>query len=187
MERARRPAAKMAAFPVKAPRGPWPHGGKPWGQTLSSGCQLLFEVIAKPRNTRNTRKGIRLLLCSFVYFVVHKEMESGEQQGRFNSDGSQRWLRYHSARRFAQDSRRDWQIAKIDLEMGFHPMPRTPVNRPRLARVWGLGQRPSLKSSCATRTLPAVGRRKASGAALVKPFLQTIGVPSALVRCMGCP
>ena len=35
---------------------------------------MTFEVIAKPRNTR---KGIRLLLRSFVYFVyfvVHKEI-----------------------------------------------------------------------------------------------------------------
>ena len=38
---------------------------------------LADEVIAKPRNTRNTRKGIRLLLRSFVYFVyfvVYKEI-----------------------------------------------------------------------------------------------------------------
>ncbi len=30
--------------------------------------------------------------------------------------------------------------------MGFHPMPRTPVNRLRLARFRGLGQRPKYKS-----------------------------------------
>ena len=46
-----------------------------------------------------------------------------------NSDGLQRGSATATPDALRRSTAGDWQIADIDLEMGFHPIPRTPVNR----------------------------------------------------------